>query len=257
MNPTERFSNRAEDYRRHRPSYPPAVIDLIRDIAGLKAGDAVADIGSGTGILTKLLLEAGFDVTAVEPNEPMRLVAEEALRHFPLFHSVAAAAEKTTLPSGSFKAITVAQAFHWFEPEAARREFKRLLYPDGWVFLIRNQRHTEGTSFACDYENLLKSLGEAYAVVANKDNEIGERSRREFFSAGSLSVARFDNPHILDHPGFRGRFLSASYVPAKGDPRHDDYLDRVDQLFRTHAVNDHVIFNQTAEVYYGKLAEKS
>ena len=76
LNPTKRFSDRVENYRRYRPSYPRAVIDLIKSTAALSDGSAVADIGSGTGILTRLLLEAGLEVTAVEPNEAMRLAAE-------------------------------------------------------------------------------------------------------------------------------------------------------------------------------------
>jgi len=257
MKPTERFSYRADDYRRYRPGYPVTVIDLMRDTCGLKTGAHVADIGSGTGIFTKLLLEAGFDVTAVEPNEPMRLAAEEDLRHFPRFHSLAAAAEQTGLPDVSFDAITVAQAFHWFDHQAAHQEFCRLLSPDGWVFIIRNHRKIDTSPFACDYENLLKTLGEPYEAVAHRDKDAGARSRREFFPTGSLRVAQFDNPHIMDWPGLRGRFLSASYVPTKGDPRHGDYLLRLEQIFHKHAVNGQVTFDQITEVYYGKLVEKS
>jgi SAM-dependent methyltransferase len=256
MIPTERFSNRAEDYRRYRPGYPVAVVDLIRDTCGLKTGAPLADIGSGTGIFTKLLLEAGFDVTAVEPNEAMRLAAEQDLRHFHRFHSVATAAEQTGLPAASFAAITIAQAFHWFDHHAARLEFERLLHPDGWVFIIRNHRQIDTSPFVCDYEDLLKTLGEPYKAVAHRDNDAGARNREEFFPTGSLRTAQFNNPHIMDWSGLRGRFLSASYVPAKGDPRHEDYLLRLKQIFDKHAANGHVTFDQTTEVYYGKLTAK-
>jgi len=253
MKPTERFSNRADDYRRYRPGYPAAIIGLMRDTCGLKTGASVADIGSGTGIFTKLLLEAGFDVTAVEPNEPMRLAAEQDLRHFPQFHSVAATAEQTGLPEASFDAITVAQAFHWFNHQVARQEFHRLLRSDGWVFIIRNHRQIDTSLFACDYENLLKTLGEPYEAVAHRDQDAGRRRMEEFFPVGSLRVAQFDNPHVMDWPGLRGRFLSSSYVPAKGDSRHGEYLVCLEQIFKKHAENGQVIFDQKTEVYYGKL----
>lgn len=216
----------------------------------------MADIGSGTGIFTKMLLEAGFDVTAVEPNGPMRLAAEQDLRHFSQFHSVAAPAEQTGLPDGAFDAITVAQAFHWFDHQAARQEFQRLLQPDGWVFIIRNHRQIDTSPFAREYEKLLKTLGAPYEAVAQKDSDAGTLSRQDFFPAGSLRIAQFANPHVLDWQGLRGRFLSASYVPAIGAPRHEDYLSRLEKIFHEHAVNGHVIFDQIAEVYYGKLTEK-
>ncbi len=140
MNPMERFSNRVENYRRFRPSYPDAVIDLIRETAGLREGSPAADLGSGTGILTRLLLDAGWEVFAVEPNAPMRAAAEEELGAEARFHSIDAPAEATGLPAGSVQAITCAQAFHWFDREAAQAEFARILKPEGWAFIIWNER---------------------------------------------------------------------------------------------------------------------
>jgi len=252
MKPTERFSNRADDYRRYRPGYPVAVIDLMRDACGLRVGASVADIGSGTGIFSKLLLEGGFDVTAVEPNEAMREAAEQDLRCFPGFHSVAAAAEETGLPAASFDAITVAQAFHWFNHEAALREFQRLLHADGFAFIIWNHRQIDTSPFLCDYEELLRTLGLPYESVVHRDQNARTRSLEEFFPAGSLQVARFENPHTMDWLALRGRFLSASYAPAKGDPWHEEYVTRLEKIFHKHAVNDLVIFDQETKVYYGK-----
>ncbi len=254
MKPTERFSDRADDYHRYRSGYPMAVIDLMRDGCGIRRGASVADMGSGTGILTKMLLDAGFDVTAVEPNEAMRLVAEQDLSRFPRFHSVAAAAEHTGLNGASFDAITVAEAFHWFVPGAAHQEFQRLLRPDGWVFIIGNHRQKDASPFARDYEELFRTFGESHVAVEHRDQALGAHHRRILFSTGSLQIAQFDNPQVMDWPTLRGRFFSSSYAPRRGDPRHENCLLCLEKIFQKHAANGQVILDQKTEVYYGKLA---
>ena len=254
VNPTERFSDRVQDYRLYRPGYPRAVTDLMRDACGLKPAMPVADIGSGTGIFTRLLLEAGFVVTAVEPNAAMRQAAEEDLRLLPGFHSVAAPAEETGLPGGAFAAITVAQAFHWFDAERARLEFQRLLRPDGWVFLIRNHRKATTTAFNRDYDTLLQAIGEPYHAVAHRDEEAAHRGRQSFFQDNRFQRADFDNPHAMDWPALRGRFLSVSYAPAEGDPRHHAFLLRLEDIFHRHSRDGQVTFDQTTEVFYGRLS---
>jgi SAM-dependent methyltransferase len=185
----------------------------------------------------------------------MRAAAEEELRDFPQFHSIAAPAEETGLPAGSFDAITVAQAFHWFDHEAARREFRRLLRPDGWLFIVRNQRQEGTTPFAREYEEMLRTLGERYQAVGHRDRAAQARRIEEFFPAGSLRIAQYDNPHAMDWPGLRGRFLSMSYVPVEGEPGHDELISRLEEIFKTHARDGRVTFDQITEVHYGRLAE--
>jgi SAM-dependent methyltransferase len=252
LKPTERFSNRAEDYRRYRPGYPKAVTELMLE-CGLSPDAQVADIGAGTGIFTRLLLEAGFAVTAVEPNAAMRAAAVNDLRDFPRFHAVAAPAEATGLPAGSFDAITVAQAFHWFDQEAARTEFRRLLRPRGWVFIVRNQRLEGSSPFARDYEAMLRTLGEQYRAIGHRDRAARDRAIKDFFPAGSLRVAHYDNPHVMDWAALRGRLLSMSYIPVQGEPGHDELLARLEEIFRTHEKEGRVTFEQVTEVYYGRL----
>lgn len=253
MKSTERFSNRADDYRRYRPGYPPAVVNLMRETCGLKTGAQIADIGSGTGILTKLLLEGGFNVTAVEPNEAMRTAAEEDLRDWKGFGSIAAPAEETGLPGASFDAITVAQAFHWFDIQGVRREFARLLRGDKWVFIIWNHRDAGGSPFHRNYETLLESLGLPYEAVAHRNIEARTRSLDEFFPPGVMRTAQFDNPQAMDWPALRGRFLSSSYAPAEGDPKHKEYISRLEELFQKYAIGGQVVFEQQTMVYFGSL----
>jgi SAM-dependent methyltransferase len=166
---------------------------------------------------------------------------------------VAAPAEKTGLASATFDAITVAQAFHWFDAPAARAEFRRLLRPGGWVYLIWNHRQVDTNAFARAYEDLLRSLGKAYETVVRRDQVSGPRSRENFFTASSSRVARYDNPQTMDWPSLRGRFLSSSYVPAKGEPRHDEMLARLEEIFHAHSGAGRVTFDQVTEVFYGQL----
>ncbi len=155
---TQRFSSRADNYARYRPSYPAAVVELLRRECGLTPDAVIADVGSGTGILSELLLRNGNRVYAVEPNDAMRAYAEEKLASYPGFVSVPARAEATTLPDASVQLVTAGQAFHWFEPVATRPSGVRILRPGGWVALIWNSRQEDASAFARGYEALLEAI---------------------------------------------------------------------------------------------------
>jgi len=249
MNPTERFSNRVENYRRYRPTYPPAVIDLIRNTAHLAAGATIADIGAGTGILTRLLLHASWHVYAVEPNSPMRAAAEADLGSSSFFHSVEARAEATGLADASVDAITSAQAFHWFEREAARAEFRRILRPDGWVFLIWNERR-RGTAFDEAYHKILATLGLEFEGV--RDRTIDKRLE-SFFRPGTYREAVFPNATPMTWEVLRGRFLSSSYVPTEDDPRFPDLIAALEKIFHSHQREGQVVLEQDCHVYFGQV----
>jgi ubiquinone/menaquinone biosynthesis C-methylase UbiE len=152
---TERFSSRVEHYVRYRPGYPPEVLELLKSECGLTADSVIADVASGTGIFTRLLLENGNRVFGVEPNDDMRRAGEEFLAGYPRFTSVAGTAEATTLADHSVDLVTAAQAAHWFNFEKARREFVRILKSGGWTVLLWNDRRIEATAFLRDYEQLV------------------------------------------------------------------------------------------------------
>ena len=153
--PTRRFSDRVDNYVRYRPSYPTAVLETLRSECDLSVATVVADIGSGTGILTRLFLENGNRVYGVEPNAEMRGAAEKLLRDFPGFESVAGTAEETGLAANSIDLVVAAQAFHWFDPDRAGMEFQRILRPGGWVALVWNERLVGASPFLREYEELL------------------------------------------------------------------------------------------------------
>lgn len=246
-----RFSNRVENYACYRPSYPQGVIDILTAYCGLDPSSRVADLGSGTGILSELLLKNDNLVFAVEPNPEMRLAAERFLAAYPKFVSVAAAAEETTLSAGSVDLITAAQAFHWFDRARAKKEFARILKPDGWVALIWNERRLDSTPFLRAYEDLLLRYGTDYQKVRheNVESEIGE-----FFSPGEFQLKSLENLQEFDFESLKGRLLSSSYVPERDHPKFPAMLEELEQIFKTHEREGIVRFEYETRVYYGRLS---
>jgi SAM-dependent methyltransferase len=248
---TQRFSNRVDDYVRYRPDYPPALIDWLRTTAGLTPTWHVADIGAGTGISSKLFLEAGHAVTAVEPNAPMRAAAQRWLNGYSLFQTVDGRAEATGLPAASVDLVSAAQAFHWFDTVAVRKEWKRILRPDGLVVIYWNSRRLVGSPFLEGYEKLLRTFGTDYASVAERYAD--DAVMKIWFGAGLLGSARFDHRQLLDFDGLRGRLLSSSYAPAAGHRNHEPMLAELRKLFDATAENGLVHFDYDTRAHLGRI----
>lgn len=250
IEPTGRFSSRAEHYVRSRPSYPPEVIDILRRECGLRSDSLVADIASGTGLFTRLLLENGNRVLGVEPNENMRRAGERYLAAYPNFVSVAGTAEATSLPDHSLALITSAQAGHWFERDKARAEFQRILKPEGYVALLWNERRMEG-AFERDYEKLIVQYGLDY-------DEVQQRAKRVegggFFAPSPFQLHTILNHQDLDYPGLEGRLLSASYMPQEGHESFKSMLGELRRIFDTHERNRVVRLEYDTRVFLGKLS---
>ena len=253
--PTQRFTGRVENYARYRPSYPRAVLDLLETECGLTSASTVADVGSGTGILSELFLENGNRVFGVEPNKGMREAGERRLNRHPRFTSVAGTAEATTLEDGSVDLVAAGQAFHWFDPERARTEFARIVKPGGCVALVWNWRRKEETPFLAAYERLLKAYrtdrGEAETWRR------GDKMAGAFFGPGAFEQATFDNEQVLDLDGFKGRLLSISYVPAEGEPGSEDLLRDVEEIFRRYQTSGSVRILYNTKIYYGRPATRN
>ncbi|HET7451688.1 MAG TPA: class I SAM-dependent methyltransferase [Thermoanaerobaculia bacterium] len=249
--PRGRFSGRVDAYVRSRPGYPPGLIPLLEREAGLDRSQTVADVGSGTGILTRLFLEFGNEVYAVEPNAKMRAAAEAAFEGVPFFRSVDGSAEDTTLPSESVDLVAAGQAFHWFAGEAARAEFARILRPPRTVALIWNDRRTEGSAFSRGYEALLRRHGTDYGAVDHKN--LGPDVFEAFFRPGPWNRFAIPNRQTFDAEGLRARLLSSSYTPPPGDPRHPPMLDALGRLFAETSENGLVTMEYDTTVYVGTV----
>ena len=248
--PTQRFTKRVDHYAKHRPTYPRAVIDLLEKECGLTSASVVADVGSGTGLLSELFLENGNRVLGVEPNSEMRRAGDRRLGDNPRFTSVAGTAEATTLDAASVDLVSAGQAFHWFDPEGARAEFVRSLRPGGWVALVWNWRRKDETPFLAAYERLLATYrtDRGEAEVWRRGDEMAEA----LFGPGSFEKATFDNEQVLDLDGFKGRLLSISYVPAEGEPGSDEMLRNVEEIFDEHQKGGRVRIEYDTRVYYGQ-----
>lgn len=249
--PTERFSDRVADYVRYRPRYPEAVLETLRAECGLTGDWVVADIGSGTGILTELFLKNGNRVFGVEPNAEMRRAGERQLAGYPEFRSVDARAEDTGLEDAAVDLVAAGQAFHWFDRSRARAEFGRILKPGGWTALVWNERKLGGTPFLEAYEALLRRFGTDYATVNQRQTD--EAVRREFFGGEGPRRAVFDNRQDFDLEGLRGRLLSSSYTPGPEHPDRAPMLAELERLFRAHQSGGRVRVEYETTLTYGRL----
>jgi len=246
-----RFSNRAADYLRYRPHYSDGVLDFLRSQSQLSAVHVIADIGSGTGFLSELFLKNGNQVFGVEPNQEMREAGEEYLAGYPRFSSINGSAEATTLPDSCADFVTVGQAFHWFEPAPTRREFARILRPDGWVAIVWNDRTLSRTGFAVSYEELLVRFGTDYSRV--RDSYPQKKDVRAFFGHKKFLTHQLPNFQHFDLKSLRGRLRSSSYVPTEGDPNFAPMMTALDALFVAHQQDGRVLMEFSTWVQLGQL----
>lgn len=246
---TQRFSSRVENYVRYRPSYPTEVIKTLGRECGLTRDSVVADIASGTGIFTKILLEHGNRVFGVEPNPDMRRAGEEFLKAYPRFTSVNGTAEATTLPATSLDFVTAAQAGHWFDIPNSRKEFARILKPSGWLVMLWNVRELDTTPFLCEYEELLLRYATDYKEVRHEHTVVAN-----FFVPRPFQERTFELRQEFDYDGVKGRLLSSSYAPPAEHPNHEPMLRDLRRIFESRQQDGRVFFNYVTHLYYGHLA---
>ena len=251
QDPTARFTSRVGDYAAHRPTYPPELLDLLEREGALRRGDVVADVGSGTGILTELLLARGYAVHAVEPNAAMAEAAAARLGGDPRFRAVPGRAEATGLPDASCDAVAAAQAFHWFDLDAFRREAGRILRPGGRVILVWNLRRTDTTPFLREYEALLREHALDYRKISAGWADDAAIAR--FFAPGRFEKRTLENRQSFGFEGLRGRLLSSSYAPSAGHPGHEPMLAALRALFDRHQVDGRTAFDYDVLVYWGRV----
>jgi SAM-dependent methyltransferase len=249
FDPKSRFSERAAYYARNRPRYPEEILRYLERELSFSRGSIVADVGSGTGIFSEMLLKNGNTVFGIEPNQDMRAIAEARLSAYPNFRSINGAAESTRLPDASVDLITAAQSFHWFDQPRTKAELQRILRRSGWVVLVWNNRRTT-TPFLQAYDELLREAPIIRRRVRHED--IDEKMLHSFL--GEFREVKLSNFQDLDYEGLVGRLLSASYAPLPGEPHYDRVIARLREIFDRYETDGQVRFEYETELYAGKLS---
>jgi len=208
LNPLTRFSDRATDYVKYRPSYPAAAIDIILERLAPPSQLVAADIGAGTGISSRLLAQRGVRVLAIEPNAAMR----EAGEPDPLVEFRDGTAEVTNLRDASVDLVTCFQAFHWFNPEPTLLEFRRILKPSGRLAVVWNNRD-KNDQFTAEYSGLVRAASNNHPGESRMKSEEPLLVSPHF---SNICEYTFVNRHELDLTGLIGRAMSSSYIPREG-----------------------------------------
>jgi SAM-dependent methyltransferase len=251
VDPTVRFSARAQAYASGRPGYPSEVVPYLARELGLAQGAVIVDLGSGTGISSRLFLQAGFRVVGVEPNAQMRAQAEQALADMPGFVSVAGSAQATTLQDASADCVVAAQAFHWFDLNATRTESLRILRGPPRAALMWNVRRTQESDFSRGYERLLLQFGGEYPQIRERHTD--EDSIAAFFGGSHWRLAEFVHATELDFELLTARVNSTSYLPAPGDAAYAPMMQALRRLFDSTRHDGRVQMQYDARLYFGLI----
>ena len=249
MNNTALYTTRGKSYEFSRPGYPPELMDYLYNSLRFADAEAIADIGSGTGKFTRLLLERGSRVFAVEPNEEMRAIAESKLSSYPGFHSVNGTASNICIKE-KVDSITVAQAFHWFERLSFKEECRRILKTEGIICLIWNLRVPD-SEITCACRDIFKRYCPRF-VDFNIGFKEDDPEIFEFFD-GECEKAVFDNPLKYNSDQFTERYLSSSYSLREGEYGYEECIKAVRDVFYRFSKDGTVVVPNKAICYSGNI----
>ena len=207
------FSAAAEVYERARPGYPDEAVAWVAERLGIGPGRDVLDLAAGTGKLTRQLVPLGARVVAVEPIDAMRAELERAV---PAVEALAGTAEAIPLADGSVDAVTCAQAFHWFRPDEAVSEIRRVLRPGGGLALLWNGRDLDDPKH-----------GRVDELLAPHRREFpgGEEHWRSVLGPLELKTWRYSQTLTLAE--YVDRVASTSFVGAMAPDQRREFLDEV------------------------------
>jgi SAM-dependent methyltransferase len=253
MTQTLPYTDRAARYARYRWDYAAQAIDAIFSITGIGLTSCAADVGSGTGILTRHLVDRVRSVYAVEPDVSMRWWAEQALANAPTFNSVAGSAQTTTLPDRSVDLIVVGQALHWFDPLPSRQEFLRILIPGGWLAVLWNQ----GTDAA-----LAQALSALCTPENGWDTSIPNQRREVkpfdfYFGHAAYLQREFAAVKRETWEEFFGALCSDSHAPAETQPSFERLRNAAWQVFRAHSEDGFITVRYRTHLVLGVIRRQT
>jgi ubiquinone/menaquinone biosynthesis C-methylase UbiE len=253
MESTEKFSKKAHYYQKYRPKYPDLIIDILTAETNLRSSPSfkIADIGSGTGLLSELFLKNRNTIYGVEPNKEMRKVAEQVSRKYQNFISINGTAEATNIQE-TVDAITAAQSFHWFDVDKAHKEFLRILKPNGYVIIIFDQRRDVTTSFDEDIEQIIAEYGTDDSQVTKHDENL---ILTNFYAAKGFIKRIIQNNRELRYETLRGMLLSISSIPDVHHPKYPDMIRQLKEIYTKHQINGIITSDYYTEIFYGQLSD--
>lgn len=254
MKGVDRFSNKAEKYELYRPEYPEGSISKILKLCEISNNKVkIADIGFGTGKFTKLLLDKGFTVYAIEPNEQMRAIAENKFINYDNFNSINRTAETTGLEDNSISIITVAQAFHYFDLDKVKKEFKRILKLEGKVVLLWNFRSRE-SNFIKEYENIIYNLHSSKIKPTHAQDNMTDKLFKDFFT--NYKITNISNVQEFDFDSLWGRTLSNNHMPNENEPEYQELYNDLKKLFNKYQKDGKILFEYRTQIVVGDFTTK-
>lgn len=248
----ERYSSKTEEYAKYRPNFPAEIIEFLYSNRIIDNTSIIADIGSGTGRFTRLLLEKGNVVYGVEQNNEMRYKAEELLTQYSKFISIAGSAEKTSLNDKSLDFITVAQAFHWFDKEQCLSEFKRIIKEDGKVFILWDDFVGDYNDFSLEYKNVLSMFKNV--EPENKGKRLSRTEMiNDFFKDNRYETMSFTHELYQNFESIKGGALSASFTPKPEEKNYKPFIDELQKVFDKYQRNGKVCTAFRSACYLGEV----
>ncbi len=245
-----RFSSKVEQYTRYRWNYAPEAIAWIFATTLLSRDIVVADIASGTGMLTEHFVNRVRRIFAIEPNAMMRAVAEKNLGECSSFFSINGLSDATSLADKSVDLITVGRAIHWFPPEATKKEFHRILKPEGWLVIM---------NIPCLNNNLSNAL-KAIRIEENGWDTQGDQYRLNniplsfYYGNDNYLKMNFESTKTETWDEFMGNLLSLSSCPNREHPLYGNLEKSAKAVFDLFRTEDNSLnFNLATEVNLGQI----
>jgi SAM-dependent methyltransferase len=244
-----RYTDRAATYARYRWDYAPQAIDVVLQRSPRSCAPCLADVGSGTGILTQHFVDVAPQIYAVEPDAQMRAWSERAFADRPSFISVNGSAESTTLPDQCVDLIVVGQAIHWFDATRARQEFRRILKPNGYLAILWNG-------------GMDPVIGQALTQVCTAENgwDITPAANRPpaqpmsyYFSENDLPQYSFPATRDETWEEFLGALCSDSHAPAEADRLFTNLRDAAWRVFDALSTGGILRLRYSTELVVGLL----
>ena len=246
MDPTGIFSTKAEKYARNRWDYASRAIQRVFEQTGITSHSVVADIGAGTGILTRHFVGRCKLVYAIEPNASMRALAQQALKNQAGCRVLDGRAEATGLEDHNVDLVTVAQALNWFDPPPAQKEFRRILKAGGWLATLRNV----GTYGELDaaLESVFPEETDTTAWMKGKDTPVSFYFKGEDYSEESFA---FTKPQTWEE--FFGSLATASFAPDESSRLYDRFEQAAREVFERFCTGGVVVSEVETKLCVGRI----